>query len=64
MKTLTLATFTPQVLVPGWILLFGLIAAWAPPLGVAASLSVLVVGIVVVPAVLLIGSAGASTTHS
>ena len=41
-----------NVLVPGWIATFGFIALSAPPLGVAASLSLFVAGVVVVPALL------------
>jgi hypothetical protein len=43
-----------NVLVPGWIATFGFAALSAPPLGVAASMSLFVLGVVVVPALLLI----------
>jgi hypothetical protein len=50
---------TRNVLVPGWIVTFGFVALSAPPLGVAASVSLFVVGVVVVPALLAIpGPAG------
>ncbi len=46
--------FTQNVLIPAWILGFGLGLLIAPPFDVAASLSLLVVGIFVVPALMLI----------
>ena len=45
---------TREVLLPGWIMGFGLTILGAPPLGVAASLSLLVVGVVVLPALVLL----------
>jgi hypothetical protein len=48
---------TRHILVPGWIMVFGLVSLSNPPGGVWASLSMCVVGLVVVPALLLIGSA-------
>lgn len=49
--------FTHSVLVPGWIATFGLVSLLAPPLDVAASLSALMVGVFVIPALVLIPSA-------
>jgi hypothetical protein len=46
--------FTHNVLMPCWILGFGLALLVAPPFDVAGSLSLLVVGIFVVPALVLI----------
>ncbi len=46
--------FMQNVLMPGWILGFGLGLLIAPPFDVAGSLSLLVVGIFVVPALVLI----------
>ena len=43
-----------NVLVPGWIATFGFAALNAPPLGVTASVSLFVLGVVVMPALLLI----------
>jgi len=54
--------FTRNVVVPGWILAFGCAAWWAPPMSVAASLSLFMLGVVVIPAVILIpGAAGRVT---
>jgi hypothetical protein len=49
-------TITRNILVPGWIMIFGLVSLSDPPGGVWASLSMCVVGLVVIPALLLIGS--------
>lgn len=49
-----LVRFTQNVLIPVWILGFGVALLVAPPLDVAASLSLFVVGIFVVPALVLI----------
>ena len=46
--------FTQNVLMPAWILGVGLGLLIAPPFGVAGSLSLLVVGIFIVPALVLI----------
>jgi hypothetical protein len=46
--------FTRNVLVPGWIMIFGLILLGAPRFSVAASLALVVVGIVVIPALVLV----------
>lgn len=46
--------FTHNVLVPGWILIFGLAALYGPPLGAALSLSLFMVGIFGIPALLVI----------
>jgi hypothetical protein len=54
MQRLLSVRTTRNVLVPGWIATFGFVALAAPPLGVAASLSLFVVGVVVVPALLMI----------
>ena len=48
-------TITRNILVPGWIMIFGLVSL-SDPRGVWASLSMCVVGLVVIPALLLIGS--------
>jgi hypothetical protein len=48
---------TRNVLVPGWIMGVGLVAINAPPQGVAASLSLFLVGVFVIPALVLIVSA-------
>ncbi len=42
--------FTRNVLTPSWILGFGVVMLVFPPQGVATSLSLLVLGLVVVPA--------------
>jgi hypothetical protein len=47
---------TRNVLVPGWIMGVGLVAINAPPQGVAASLSLFLVGVFVIPALVLIVS--------
>jgi uncharacterized membrane protein len=60
MKTLNSFKFASNVLVPGWIASFGLIAVLAPTTSVSVSLAMLVLGLVVVPASLLIASAGES----
>jgi hypothetical protein len=44
-----------HILVPGWIMIFGLVSLSDPPGGVWASLWMCVVGLVVIPAILLIG---------
>lgn len=49
---------TRHILVPGWIMIFGLVSLSNPPGGVWTSLALCVVGLVLIPAVLLIGSAG------
>ena len=49
------ATRRRNILVPGWILTFGLVAANAPPLGVVESLGLSVVGLFVVPALIIYG---------
>ena len=41
------------VLIPGWIMTFGVVALCAAPMGVAASLALFVVGVFVVPALAL-----------
>jgi hypothetical protein len=46
--------FTQNVLMPAWILGVGLGLLIAPPFGVAGSLSLLVVGIFIVPALVLV----------
>ena len=48
-------TITRHMLVPGWIMIFGFVSLSNPPGGVWASLSMCVVGLVVIPALLLIG---------
>lgn len=45
---------THNLLVPAWIAAFGITALNAPPFGVAASLSLFVAGVVVVPVLLMI----------
>ena len=47
------ATRWRNILVPGWILTFGLVVASAPPLGVLESVAVYSVGLFVVPALIL-----------
>ena len=48
-----------RVLVPGWIVAFGLVALSVPPLGAAASLGLFVVGVGVLPAaVSIVGARG------
>jgi len=49
--------FTHNILVPGWIGMIGLVSLNFPPLGVAASLSLFVLGVVVIPALVLIAIA-------
>jgi hypothetical protein len=48
---------TRNVLVPGWILIFGCVLLSAQPLGVPASLLLCVVGLLVIPARMLIPAA-------
>lgn len=43
-----------DLLLPVWIMGFGLVILSAPPLGVAASLSLFLVGVVVLPALVLV----------
>jgi len=43
-----------ELLLPGWIMSFGLVTLSAPPLGVAWSLSLFLVGVVVLPALVLL----------
>jgi hypothetical protein len=50
MKRLMSVRTARNLLVPGWIVTFGFAALTAPPLGVAPSLSLFVVGVIVVPA--------------
>ena len=64
MRILMSARFTQKVLIPGWILILGLVFVIAPPMGVATSLSLFIVGVLVVPAFVLIGSARESPTIS
>jgi hypothetical protein len=49
--------FIRNILIPGWIMSFGLVALSAPPLGMAASVSWFLVGVFVIPALALIPSA-------
>jgi uncharacterized membrane protein len=60
MKTLNSLKFASNVLVPGWIASFGLIALLAPTTSVPVSLAMLVLGLGVVPAFLLIAGTGES----
>ncbi len=46
-----------DVLVPGWILLFGLVALTVPPVGALESLVLVVVGLVAIPAFVISGCA-------
>ena len=46
-----------NTLVPGWILIVGLICLNAPPRGVGASLSMFLAGMGIIPALLLIAHA-------
>jgi hypothetical protein len=46
--------FTRNVLVPGWIMTFGLLFLGAPRQGVAASLALFLVGLIVIPALVLV----------
>ena len=43
-----------DLLLPVWIMSFGLVILSAPPLGVAASLSLFLLGVVVLPALVLV----------
>jgi hypothetical protein len=45
---------TRELLLPGWIMGFGLVILSAPPLGAAWSLSLFLVGVVVFPALVLV----------
>ena len=56
MKRLVSGRMTRNLLVPGWITTFGLVALSAPPVGVAASVSLFVVGVAMVPALLMMSS--------
>jgi hypothetical protein len=49
--------FMHNVLVPGWIGMVGVGSLSLPPLGVGASLALFMVGVVVIPALVLIASA-------
>jgi hypothetical protein len=48
---------TYNALVPAWIMIVGLVLLSAPPLGVASSLALFMVGVFVIPAVVVIPSA-------
>jgi hypothetical protein len=50
--------FVRDVLVPGWILTFGLVSLAAPPQGAAMSIGLFLIGAVVVPALILIPVGG------
>jgi hypothetical protein len=54
LKTLMAVAVRSNVLVPGWITICGVVSLSAPPLGVAASLSLFTVGVLVIPALALI----------
>jgi hypothetical protein len=43
-----------DLLLPVWIMSFGLVILSAPPLGVGASLSLFLLGVVVLPALVLV----------
>jgi len=45
--------YARNVLLPGWILALGCVFLLSPPLGVAASLALFLVGVVLVPALIL-----------
>jgi hypothetical protein len=49
-------TFTRNVLLPGWILGFGLACLAAPAEGVLASLTLFLVGVFVIPLLVLHGT--------
>ena len=49
---------TRNVLIPGWIAGFGVVLLAAPPLGVVASMAMLLVGVFVIPAIAFIPRAG------
>jgi hypothetical protein len=57
MKKLLSVKVRHNLLVPGWIATFGFVALSAPPLGVATSLSLFVVGVFVVPVLVMIPGA-------
>ena len=63
LRKLVPVKITHDVLVPGWIAAFGLVALSAPPLGAAASVGLFVVGICVLPAAVLIGGASGWRTQ-
>lgn len=54
MKRLMSISFTRNILVPGWILLVGLALLNAQPLGAMVSLSMFVVGVLVIPGVVML----------
>jgi hypothetical protein len=58
MKRIALLELTRNTLAPGWILVFGLILLAAPPLDVTTSLTLLLMGVVVVPALMVIPAGG------
>ena len=58
MTRITLLKITRNVLAPGWVLVFGVILLAAPPLGVTTSLALLLIGVIVVPALMVIPAAG------
>jgi hypothetical protein len=68
MKRIALVGIARNVLAPGWILVFGFVFLIAPPLGVAESLTLFLMGVVVVPALIVMPAIGprhapARTTH-
>ena len=50
--------FTRNVLVPGWILIFGCVFLTARPLGLVTGLTLLLMGVVVVPALMVVPGRG------
>lgn len=56
---MNIASLIRNVLIPAWILAFGLVVLCNPPLGAAASLGLFVVGVCVLPATaLMFGATG------
>jgi hypothetical protein len=49
---MTLPYGSSRIVVPAWIILVGIVAAFAPVPGIAASLVVLLVGVIVVPVII------------
>ena len=58
MKRLISIKTTRNVLVPGWIVAFGCVSLVAPPFGVAVSVALFLVGVLVIPAIAVRPRAG------
>ncbi len=54
MRRIVQVRFTRNVLAPSWILIFGCVSLTVRPLGLVTSLTLVLMGVVVVPALMLI----------